>query len=84
MKVDLNVVLRAELINGCKIVYVQSIGGQAAAKAVRVNVHPVKMPEGGLAKILGVEVKSLNRFAEMEEEIVLKTLNQIANVSQMT
>lgn len=80
-------VARAELINDCQIVYVQSIGGPAAAKAVRANVHPVKIQEGGLArttlqrlqtvldapppwlaKILGVEAKSLSRFAEMEED----------------
>jgi len=80
-------VARANLIKDCQIVYVQSIGGPAAAKAVRANIHPVKMPEGGkaritlqrlqavldapppwLAKILGVEAKSLSRFAEVEEE----------------
>ncbi len=43
-------VARAGLIGDCQIVYVQSIGGPAAAKAVRANVHPVKMPEGGLAR----------------------------------
>ncbi len=78
---------RAELINDCQIVYVQSIGGPAAAKAVRANVHPVKVPEGGrardtlvrlqavldapppwLAKILGMEAKSLSRFAPADEE----------------
>ncbi len=77
---------RANLIKDCQIVYVQSIGGPAAAKAVRANVHPVKTPEGGkahialvrlqavldapppwLAKILGVEARSLSRFAEGEE-----------------
>ncbi|HEY0666497.1 MAG TPA: dinitrogenase iron-molybdenum cofactor biosynthesis protein [Gallionella sp.] len=42
---------RAGLINDCQIVYVQSIGGPAAAKAVRANVHPVKAPEGGKAGI---------------------------------
>lgn len=80
-------VARANLINDCQIVYVQSIGGPAAAKAVRANVHPVKAPEGGkagialqrlqavldapppwLAKILGVEAKSLSRFTEAEED----------------
>lgn len=80
-------VARANLIKDCQIVYVQSIGGPAAAKAVRANIHPVKAPEGGkasialqrlqavldapppwLAKILGVEAKSLSRFAESEEE----------------
>ena len=79
-------VARAELINDCQIVYVQSIGGPAAAKAVRANVHPVKTPEGGksdialqrlqavldapppwLAKILGVEAKSLSKFNAVEE-----------------
>lgn len=80
-------VARAELIGDCQIVYVQSIGGPAAAKAVRANVHPVKMPDGGearatltrlqsvldapppwLAKILGVEARSLSKFAEVEED----------------
>ena len=80
-------VARTKLIDDCQIVYVQSIGGPAAAKAVRANIHPVKVPEGGkarvtlqrlqtvfdapppwLAKILGVESKSLNRFSEAEEE----------------
>lgn len=77
---------RARMIADCQIAYVQSIGGPAAAKAVRANVHPVKVPEGGkarvtlqrlqavldapppwLARILGVEAKSLNRFTETEE-----------------
>ncbi len=80
-------VARANLIKDCQIVYVQSIGGPAAAKAVRANIHPVKAPEGGkaeialqrlqavldapppwLAKILGVEAKSLSRFSEVEED----------------
>jgi nitrogen fixation protein NifX len=80
-------VARAALINDCQIVYVQSIGGPAAAKAVRANVHPVKAPEGGpaqialqrlqavldapppwLAKILGVEAKSLSRFSTADED----------------
>lgn len=78
---------RAALIDDCQIVYVQSIGGPAAAKAVRANVHPVKVPDGGsarvtlqklqavfdapppwLAKILGVEARSLSRFSTAEEE----------------
>ena len=78
---------RAKLIDDCQIVYVQSIGGPAAAKAVRADIHPVKVPEGGkarvtlqrlqavldapppwLAKILGVEAKSLSRYSQAEEE----------------
>jgi len=37
-------VARAELIADCQIVYVQSIGGPAAAKVVRAGLHPVKFP----------------------------------------
>lgn len=42
-------VARAELIRDCQLVYMQSIGGPAAAKVVRAGVHPVKLPEGGPA-----------------------------------
>jgi len=41
---------RSALINDCQIVYVQSIGGPAAAKVVRANVHPIKKPGGGGAR----------------------------------
>jgi len=34
---------RARLIGDCQVVYVQSIGGPAAAKVVRAGVHPVKI-----------------------------------------
>jgi nitrogen fixation protein NifX len=80
-------VARSELINDCQIVYVQSIGGPAAAKVVRAGVHPVKIPKAGparealvslqavldapppwLARIMGVEARSLARFAEEAEE----------------
>ncbi len=79
-------VARSALINDCQLVYVQSIGGPAAAKVVRAGVHPVKIPAAGpatetlarlqavldapppwLARIMGVEAKSLNRFMEEEE-----------------
>lgn len=79
-------VARSELINDCQIVYVQSIGGPAAAKVVRANVHPIKFPQPTparaalarlqgtlespppwLARIMGVEAKSLAQFAVDEE-----------------
>ncbi len=41
---------RAALIGDCNVVYVQSIGGPAAAKVVRVDVHPIKFPAGGAAQ----------------------------------
>lgn len=41
---------RAQLIADCQIAYLQSIGGPAAAKVVRVGVHPVKLPKGGAVR----------------------------------
>lgn len=49
---------RSALINDCQIVYVQSIGGPAAAKVVRAGVHPVKKPEGGKAREVLVELQA--------------------------
>lgn len=48
---------RSALINDCQIVYVQSIGGPAAAKVVRADVHPIKKPEGGRAREVLVELQ---------------------------
>ena len=48
---------RSALINDCQIVYVQSIGGPAAAKVVRAGVHPVKKPEGGNAREVLLELQ---------------------------
>lgn len=41
---------RARIISDCQVVYVQSIGGPAAAKVVRANVHPVKIPGSAPAR----------------------------------
>lgn len=43
-------VARANLIKDCQVVYVQSIGGPAAAKVIRANVHPVKIALPGPAR----------------------------------
>lgn len=48
---------RSALINDCQIVYVQSIGGPAAAKVVRANVHPIKKPGGGPARAALLELQ---------------------------
>lgn len=40
---------RAALIEDCHVVYVQSIGGPAAAKVIRAGVHPIKWPAAGSA-----------------------------------
>lgn len=41
---------RADLIRDCQVLFVVSIGGPAAAKVVRADVHPIKKPEGGKAR----------------------------------
>jgi nitrogen fixation protein NifX len=41
---------RAEQIADCHLVYVVSIGGPAAAKVVKKDVHPVKLAHGGEAR----------------------------------
>ena len=43
-------VARARLIADCQVVYVQSIGGPAAAKVVRAGSHPVKIARPGPAR----------------------------------
>jgi nitrogen fixation protein NifX len=41
---------RAALINDCDVVFVLSIGGPAAAKVIRANVHPVKVAHAESAR----------------------------------
>lgn len=41
---------RAEQIKDCELLYVVSIGGPAAAKVVKQDIHPVKFPNGGEAR----------------------------------
>ena len=41
---------RARLIADCQVVYIQSIGGPAAAKVVRAGIHPVKIPDAAPAR----------------------------------
>ncbi|MFZ4537022.1 dinitrogenase iron-molybdenum cofactor N-terminal domain-containing protein [Propionivibrio sp.] len=49
---------RSALIKDCQILYVQSIGGPAAAKVVRVGVHPIKKPTGGTAHEVLLELQA--------------------------
>ncbi len=48
---------RAKLIADCQVVYVQSIGGPAAAKVIRAGVHPVKISRSGSARELLVPLQ---------------------------
>lgn len=49
---------RAEVIADCQIVFIQSIGGPAAAKVVRAGVHPLKKPKGGPAREILAELQA--------------------------
>lgn len=40
---------RARLIGDCHVCYVVSIGGPAAAKVIRADIYPIKLPDGGPA-----------------------------------
>lgn len=48
---------RAEVIADCDIVFIQSIGGPAAAKVVRAGVHPLKKPKAGPARDILFELQ---------------------------
>jgi nitrogen fixation protein NifX len=41
---------RAALIGDCQVLYVASIGGPAAAKVVKADIHPIKDADGGSAR----------------------------------
>lgn len=41
---------RANLCTDCHVMYVQSVGGPAAAKIVRTGIYPMKVPDGGNAR----------------------------------
>lgn len=49
---------RAAVIADCQLLFVQSIGGPAAAKVVRRSIHPLKKPAGGAARQIIAEVQS--------------------------
>lgn len=36
---------KVEALGGCKVLFVRAIGGPAAARVIRANVHPVKLAE---------------------------------------
>jgi nitrogen fixation protein NifX len=62
---------RASLIRDCQLLYVVSIGGPAAAKVVKHDIHPIKMPDGGNATTL---------LSELQQVIADKTPPWLAKV----
>ncbi len=43
LEVDDKNVFRAELIQDCQVIYMASVGGPAAAKIVKLGIHPIKL-----------------------------------------
>ena len=50
---------RADLAKDCHVMYVQSVGGPAAAKIVRAGIYPMKVPEGGNATEILLELQGV-------------------------
>ena len=50
---------RADLIRDCEVLFVVSIGGPAAAKVVRADIHPIKKPQGGNAREVMEELRAV-------------------------
>ncbi len=54
LEVDDKNLFRAELIQDCQVLYMASVGGPAAAKIVKLGIHPMKMPGiESIADIIG-------------------------------
>ena len=52
LEVDDKNVFRAELIQDCQVLYIASVGGPAAAKIVKLGIHPMKL--SGIESITGI------------------------------
>jgi len=54
LEVDDKNLFRAELIRDCQVLYIASVGGPAAAKIVKLGIHPMKLPGiEAIADIIG-------------------------------
>jgi nitrogen fixation protein NifX len=52
--VDDKNVFRAELIQDCQVIYMASVGGPAAAKIVKLGIHPIKLSTiDPIAEVIG-------------------------------
>jgi nitrogen fixation protein NifX len=52
LEVDDKNLFRAELIEDCQVLYIASVGGPAAAKIVKLGIHPIKL--AGIETIAGI------------------------------
>ena len=70
----------AEIIHDCQILFALSIGGPAAAKVIKRDIHPIKKPEGGEALTIIKELQSSMQSGS--SPWLAKHLNQSARVMQ--
>lgn len=66
---------RCQLIADCHVLYVVSIGGPAAAKVIRADIFPIKLPNGGPA------TEVVQRFQQALVESPPPWLSKILGVS---
>jgi len=64
---------RAELIRDCHVLFVQSIGGPAAAKVINTGVYPLKFADGGPARVHLDELR--NKMAAAPPPWLAKAMN---------
>ncbi len=50
---------RADQIKDCDVLYVVSIGGPAAAKVIKQDIHPIKFPQGADATAIIAETQKI-------------------------
>jgi nitrogen fixation protein NifX len=62
---------RANIISDCQVLYVASIGGPAAAKVIKANLHPIKDTKGGSAR---------DRILALQKVLASKTPPWLAKV----
>lgn len=54
LEVDDKNLFRAELIRDCQVIYMASVGGPAAAKIVKLGIHPIKLSTiAPIAEVIG-------------------------------
>jgi len=68
---------RAKLVDDCKVLYMVSVGGPAAAKIIRAGIYPIKQIEGGEA------TEVLTEFQQMMANSPPPWLAKILGVSEL-
>jgi nitrogen fixation protein NifX len=68
---------RAGLIRDCQVLFVAGIGGPAAAKVVKLDIHPIKFPQGGNARAFIADLAA--QLADKPAPWLAKVMGQSAD-----